>query len=60
MKPSLEIAIDSDFGPETRSAVEKFQSQNGLPPSGVVDAATWKALEPLEKSDGRFQVKTTP
>ena len=29
----------------TRRAIVKFQVDRGLPPSGVVDAATWEALE---------------
>ncbi len=33
------------------SYIPFFQSQNGLPPSGVVDVATWKSLGPLEMSE---------
>lgn len=36
--------IDADFGPDTRSAVMAFQSSQGIEPSGIVDATTWKAL----------------
>lgn len=41
------IGTDGDFGPETEGAVKKFQAQAGLKETGVVDAATWKALGPL-------------
>ncbi len=46
-QPSLGISTDGDFGPETEGAVKKFQAQKGVPATGVVDAATWKALGPL-------------
>lgn len=46
-KPSVGIGTDGDFGPETEGGVKKFQEQAGLKPTGIVDAATWKALGPL-------------
>ena len=49
VKPSPKIDVDSDFGPKTKAAVEKFQSQSGLKPTGVVDGDTWKALGPIER-----------
>jgi Putative peptidoglycan binding domain len=33
-----------DFGPHMDAAVKKFQTSKKLPPNGVVDAPTWKAL----------------
>jgi hypothetical protein len=39
-----QISIDGDFGPATQSAVENFQTQHGLPVTGVIDAPTWAAL----------------
>ncbi|WP_182883794.1 peptidoglycan-binding protein [Microbispora sp. H10949] len=36
--------IDADFGPATRSAVMDFQRSQGIEPTGIVDAKTWKAL----------------
>ena len=47
IKPSPGIGTDGDFGPETEGAVKKFQTQEGLKPTGIVDADTWKALGPL-------------
>jgi D-alanyl-D-alanine carboxypeptidase (penicillin-binding protein 5/6) len=45
--PSPGIGVDGDFGPETEAAVERFQKQEGLEPTGIVDTDTWKALGPL-------------
>ena len=39
------IAIDGAFGPKTQAAVVAFQRSAGLPPTGVVDVATWAALQ---------------
>ncbi len=41
------LSVDGDFGPGTEAAVKSFQTSKGLPDTGVVDAATWKALGPL-------------
>ena len=38
------VTIDGDFGPDTQSALEQFQTAHGLPLSGVVDQPTWQAL----------------
>jgi peptidoglycan hydrolase-like protein with peptidoglycan-binding domain len=35
---------DGNFGPNTTTAVKQFQTDKGLPSTGVVDAATWNAL----------------
>ncbi|UVS77763.1 peptidoglycan-binding protein [Actinokineospora sp. UTMC 2448] len=37
--------VDGKFGPITRVSVEFFQRREGLPGTGVVDDATWEALE---------------
>ena len=47
IKDSPGIGVDGDFGPETESAVKKFQTQEGLEATGVVSADTWRALGPL-------------
>ncbi|KGM54609.1 peptidoglycan-binding protein [Lysobacter arseniciresistens ZS79] len=36
--------IDGAFGGNTRQAIEGFQRSRGLDPTGVVDSATWDAL----------------
>lgn len=36
--------VDSDFGPNTESAVKQFQSSVGIDPAGVVSDATWTEL----------------
>ncbi|MBS1868267.1 MAG: peptidoglycan-binding protein [Actinobacteria bacterium] len=38
------VTIDGQYGPGTASAVADFQTRNGLPASGQVDALTWPAL----------------
>jgi len=35
---------DGIFGPETENTVKQFQSQRGLPITGVVNFATWTAI----------------
>ena len=51
LKPSHNLGIDGDFGPATQGAVTAFQTQSGLPATGDVDAATWKALGTLITED---------
>jgi DNA-binding XRE family transcriptional regulator len=41
---SARLAVDGDFGPETETAVLRFQEQAGLPITGVVDHLTWRHL----------------
>ena len=44
MQVQLRVASDGIFGPITESAVKRFQKQNGLAPTGVVDTKTWIQL----------------
>jgi len=44
LQQRLGVAVDGDFGPLTKAAVERFQRARGLTPNGVVDAATREAL----------------
>ena len=54
------VGIDSDFGPVTEKAVRRFQEQNDIEPTGVLDEATYiglvkpmlRALTPIP-GDGR-------
>lgn len=46
--PSLpKIKVDGIFGPETKDAVQKFQSVFGLPPNGIVDYPTWYKISEI-------------
>ena len=38
------VAIDQNFGEQTRKAVEKFQEINGIEKNGNVDKKTWNLL----------------
>ncbi len=41
---ALGLNADGYFGPGTETAVKDFQTQVGLPATGVIDASTWSAL----------------
>ena len=43
-KHGVKCLQDGDFGPKTQQAVKQFQTSKGLPATGEVDLATWKAL----------------
>jgi peptidoglycan hydrolase-like protein with peptidoglycan-binding domain len=42
--PDTTLVVDGIFGPLTEAATKTFQQAEGLPPTGVVDEATWAAL----------------
>ncbi|MFC6732557.1 peptidoglycan-binding protein [Haladaptatus sp. DYSN1] len=41
------IAVDGYYGPETKGAVEDFQSNAGIRVDGVIGHDTWQALMAL-------------
>ena len=51
LKPSPDLAIDGDFGPNTQAALRQFQNERHLAVTGITDPATWKALGPLVSED---------
>ena len=48
------INPDGIFGPETERAVLAFQSNMGLPPTGIVDFATWNAVTSAYRTSNNF------
>lgn len=44
----FDLAADGWFGPQTQAAIQRFQSQSGLVPDGMVGPATWSRLRPEE------------
>jgi peptidoglycan hydrolase-like protein with peptidoglycan-binding domain len=46
--PALpKISVDGVFGPQTKEAVEMFQSVFGLPANGIVDYPTWYKISDI-------------
>ena len=41
---STTVPQDGYYGPATAAGVREFQTQEGLPPTGQVDAATWNEI----------------
>lgn len=39
-----DLSVDGVVGPETRTAIKRFQAENGIPQSGELDTATLNAL----------------
>jgi D-alanyl-D-alanine carboxypeptidase (penicillin-binding protein 5/6) len=51
LDPAPDLAIDGDFGPATRGAVERFQREHALEVTGVVGLKTWQRLGTLVEHD---------
>lgn len=47
------------FGQQTRAAVEKFQRDHGLKPTGVVDQKTWDALAAQSRAPSAAELANT-
>ncbi|MGE5557444.1 MAG: LysM peptidoglycan-binding domain-containing protein [Bacillota bacterium] len=46
--------VDNVFGDETEAAVMQFQNTAGLPPTGIVDAETWRRMFDGNPLPGQF------
>ncbi len=51
------VNVDGKYGPQTQAGVMHFQSQHGLNATGIVDAATWNALQ--QDTGSILSAKTT-
>ncbi|MGO0575692.1 peptidoglycan-binding domain-containing protein [Ornithinimicrobium panacihumi] len=51
----LGVDADGSFGPMTEGAVREVQEQADLEPTGVVDGATWVAVETAALAEGRAE-----
>jgi cell wall-associated NlpC family hydrolase len=58
LQKALKLKADGDFGPITQGAVKKFQKENKLAETGVVDIKTWEML--LSKKPPLAPTKTEP
>jgi peptidoglycan hydrolase-like protein with peptidoglycan-binding domain len=41
------LRVDGVWGPNTQAALENYQQQNGLQPTGTLDSATRARLDPI-------------
>ncbi|MFC1522825.1 peptidoglycan-binding protein [Elusimicrobiota bacterium] len=46
--------VDGGIGPDTRSAIVKFQKSHDLKASGHIDKRTWKEIYRIEEASGPF------
>lgn len=58
--PTSNLSYDGQYGPETAAAVESFQKNNGLPPTGQTDQKTWDAIRNAYKDQEIFLGKAHP
>ena len=59
-RAGIETGVDGSYGPQTQRNVRTFQEQNGLPVTGIADAATLRALVALESSAPSVETKDNP
>ena len=58
--PTLSLGYDGQYGKETAAAVEAFQRNQGLPPTGQTDLDTWEAIRRAYKDQQIFLGKAHP
>ena len=52
--------IDGEFGPETEAAVEAFQRDHDITVTGIVNNATWRALQKAKPIKSSSKIKAEP
>lgn len=58
--PTLSLGYDGKYNEETARAVEAYQKQNGLPPTGETDQETWDSIRRSYKERQRLHGKAHP
>lgn len=58
--PSPRLEPDGIFGPDTRTAVTRFQEENWLSKDGIVGHCTWNALKDMEQYVISYPVRLVP
>ncbi len=56
----MPLARDGHFGEDTRRAVLRFQRENGLPTTGVVDLKSWEAIRTAFRRAAQEQGRAAP
>lgn len=54
LQTQFDLEADGEFGPKTEQAVKDAQLSEGLPPTGVVDGATWQATDAGKGGDWKL------
>ena len=58
--PERGLGVDGIYGPETRDAVAEYQSQQGLPATGIADEETWIALKKAYQKEEILRAPAEP
>ena len=56
LKPTFEVHVDGDFGPNTKKALMEFQRLNKLPVHGELDRATRTSLGLSSRNESQEKI----